>query len=43
MKLFGKNHTAPTEGYDVIKSDEDWRRQLSPEQFAVMFGMELWK
>ena len=37
MKLFGKNHTAPTEGYAVIKSDEDWRKQLSPEQFAVMF------
>ena len=37
MKLFGKSHTAPTEGYDVIKSDEDWRKQLSPEQFAVMF------
>jgi methionine-R-sulfoxide reductase len=37
MKLFGKSHTAPTEGYDVIKSDEDWRRQLRPEQFAVMF------
>jgi peptide-methionine (R)-S-oxide reductase len=37
MKLFGKSHTAPTEGYNVIKSDEDWRKQLSPEQFAVMF------
>jgi peptide-methionine (R)-S-oxide reductase len=37
MKLFGKSHTAPTEGYDVIRSDEDWRKQLSPEQFAVMF------
>jgi peptide-methionine (R)-S-oxide reductase len=37
MKLFGKSHTAPTEGYDVIKSDEDWRRQLSPEQLTVMF------
>src|SRR6185312_13548204 len=37
MKLFGKSHTAPTVGYDVIKSDEDWRRQVSPEQFSVMF------
>ena len=37
MKLFGKNHTAPTEGYDVIKSDEEWRKQLAPEQFSVMF------
>ena len=37
MKLFGKDHTAPTEGYDVIKSDADWRRQLSPEQYRVMF------
>jgi peptide-methionine (R)-S-oxide reductase len=37
MKLFGKSHTAPTEGYDVIKSDEAWRKQLSPEQFTVMF------
>ena len=37
MKLFGKSHTAPTEGYDVIKSDEDWRKQLSPEQYSVMF------
>jgi peptide-methionine (R)-S-oxide reductase len=37
MKLFGKSHAAPTEGYDVIKSDQDWHRQLTPEQFAVMF------
>ena len=37
MKLFGKSHTAPTEGFAVIKSDEEWRRQLTPEQFAVMF------
>ena len=37
MKLFGKSHTAPTEGYPVIKADDDWRRQLTPEQFAVMF------
>ena len=36
MKLFGKSHAAPTEGYKVIKSDEDWRKILSPEQFAVM-------
>jgi peptide-methionine (R)-S-oxide reductase len=37
MKLFGKSHAAPTEGYPVIKADDDWRRQLTPEQFAVMF------
>lgn len=37
MKLFSKSHIAPTEGYEVIKSDEEWRRQLTPEQFAVMF------
>ena len=37
MKLFGKSHIAPTEGYEVVKSDEEWRRQLTPEQFAVMF------
>ena len=37
MRLFGKGRTAPTEGYEVIKSDEEWHRQLTPEQFAVMF------
>ncbi len=38
MGLFSKSsNIAPTEGYAVVKSDEEWRRQLTPEQFAVMF------
>ena len=31
MKLFGKNHAAPTEGYAVIKSDADWRQLLASD------------
>lgn len=37
MKLFGKSDTVPTEGYDVLKSENEWRAALSPEQFTVMF------
>ena len=27
----------PTEGYKVMKSETEWREELSPEQFKVMF------
>ena len=37
MKLFGKGETVPSEGYAVLKSEAEWRSQLSPEQFNVMF------
>ena len=37
MKLFGKGETVPTQGYDVVKSEAQWRAALSPEQFKVMF------
>jgi peptide-methionine (R)-S-oxide reductase len=37
MKLFGKGETVPSEGYAVLKSEAEWRGQLSPEQFNVMF------
>lgn len=37
MKLFGKGETVPTTGYDVVKSEDEWRAALSPEQFKVMF------
>lgn len=37
MKLFGKSEAVPTEGYPVVKSEAEWRSQLSPEGFKVMF------
>jgi peptide-methionine (R)-S-oxide reductase len=37
MKLLGKGETVPSEGYAVLKSETEWRGQLSPEQFNVMF------
>lgn len=37
MKLFGKGDTVPSEGYKVLKSETEWRSQLSPEEFNVMF------
>jgi len=37
MKLFGKTETVPSEGYKVLKSEAEWRSQLSPEQFKIMF------
>jgi peptide-methionine (R)-S-oxide reductase len=35
---FFKRETAPTERYEVEKPDEDWRRELTPEQFRVLRG-----
>jgi peptide-methionine (R)-S-oxide reductase len=37
MKLFGKSENVPTEGYKVLKSEAEWREELSPEQFKIMF------
>ena len=37
MKLFGKSENVPTEGYKVVKSEAEWRQELSPEQFKIMF------
>lgn len=37
MKLFGKDDKVPTSGFDVVKSEAQWRAELSPEQFRVMF------
>lgn len=37
MKLFGKGESVPTEGYKVVKSETEWRSELTPEQFKVMF------
>lgn len=37
MKLFGKNESVPSEGYKVVKSEAEWRKELSPEQFRIMF------
>lgn len=35
MSLFGTK-TAPTEHYEVSKPDEEWARELTPEQFRVL-------
>ncbi len=35
---FFKRETAPTEHYAVEKPDEEWRRELTPEQFHVLRG-----
>ena len=35
MSLFGAK-TAPAEHYEVSKSDEEWARELTPEQFRVL-------
>ena len=37
MKLFGKSENVPTEGYKVLRSEAEWREELSPEQFKIMF------
>lgn len=37
MALFGKKHEVPTSGYDVIRSEQEWRQKLTPEAYAVMF------
>jgi len=36
MKLFGSSHTRPQADYPFSLSDEEWRRKLTPEQYAVM-------
>lgn len=36
MSMFSKSQV-PTEGYAVVKSEDEWRAMLSPEQFTVMF------
>ncbi len=36
MRLFGKQGSVPSQGYAVTRSEEEWRRLLSPEQFDVM-------
>ena len=30
--------TGPTETFEVVKSDEEWRRELTPEQYRVLRG-----
>ena len=38
-KLFGgAGETAPAETFAVEKSDEEWRRELTPEQYRVLRG-----
>lgn len=36
MSMFSKSQV-PTEGYAVVKTEDEWRAMLSPEQFTVMF------
>jgi peptide-methionine (R)-S-oxide reductase len=36
MSMFSKSQV-PTAGYAVVKSEDEWRAMLSPEQFTVMF------
>ena len=35
MAFFKREPAAPAEPYEVEKSEAEWRRQLSPEQFRV--------
>jgi peptide-methionine (R)-S-oxide reductase len=35
---FFKRETAPAEHYEVEKPEDEWRRELSPEQFRVLRG-----
>jgi peptide-methionine (R)-S-oxide reductase len=37
-KLFGGADEAPAETFPVTKSDEEWRRELTPEQYRVLRG-----
>ena len=39
MAFFNREtKTAPAETYEVQKPEEEWRRELSPEQFRVLRG-----
>ncbi|MGE0726108.1 MAG: peptide-methionine (R)-S-oxide reductase, partial [Alphaproteobacteria bacterium] len=35
-KLFGRSHGAPATDHPVAKTDAEWRRSLTPEQFRVL-------
>ena len=37
MRFFGQpSHAAPSKVFEVARSDEEWRRILSPEQYRVL-------
>ena len=38
MAFFKRETAAPAEHYEVEKPEEEWRRELSPEQFRVLRG-----
>ena len=38
MAFFKRETAAPTETYEVQKPEDEWRRELSPEQFRVLRG-----
>ena len=38
MAFFKRETAAPSEHYDVQKPEDEWRRELSPEQFRVLRG-----
>jgi peptide-methionine (R)-S-oxide reductase len=38
MAFFKRETTAPAEHYEVQKPEDEWRRELSPEQFRVLRG-----
>jgi len=38
MAFFKREAAAPSEHYDVQKPEDEWRRELSPEQFRVLRG-----
>jgi peptide-methionine (R)-S-oxide reductase len=38
MAFFKRETAAPAEHYEVQKPEDEWRRELSPEQFRVLRG-----
>jgi peptide-methionine (R)-S-oxide reductase len=38
MAFFKRETAAPSEQYEVQKPEDEWRRELSPEQFRVLRG-----
>ncbi len=38
MAFFKRETAAPAERYEVEKPEDEWRRELSPEQFRVLRG-----